>query len=128
MLTFFSLFLFRFFNEFLISNERHTAREIRDEYVDTMSKVYFSYFKGYLSRLMKLQYEEVPDKDDLMAVEDTARKDILFHGKDFFLLFFKCYFSENVINGKPSEHKTGQIHTRNVQITWIFALSQFTPW
>ncbi|XP_064616275.1 vacuolar protein sorting-associated protein 52 homolog [Liolophura sinensis] len=65
---------FRFFNEFLISNERHTAREIRDEYVDTMSKVYFSYFKSYLSRLMKLQYEEVPDKEDLMAVEDTARK------------------------------------------------------
>ena len=45
----------RFFNEFLMANERHVAREIRDEYMDTMSKIYYSYFKGYLSRLMKLQ-------------------------------------------------------------------------
>ncbi|XP_056012755.1 vacuolar protein sorting-associated protein 52 homolog isoform X3 [Ostrea edulis] len=65
---------FRFFNEFLMANERHVAREIRDEYLDTMSKIYYSYFKGYLSRLMKLQFEEVADKDDLMGVEDTAKK------------------------------------------------------
>ena len=38
-----------------MANERHVAREIRDEYMDTMSKIYYSYFKGYLSRLMKLQ-------------------------------------------------------------------------
>lgn len=65
---------FRFFNEFLMANERHVAREIRDEYLDTMSKIYYSYFKGYLGRLMKLQFEEVADKDDLMGVEDTAKK------------------------------------------------------
>ncbi|CAI9716348.1 Hypothetical predicted protein [Octopus vulgaris] len=68
---------FRFFNEFLMSHERQVAKEIRDEYVDTMSKVYYSYFKGYTSRLMKLQYEELADKDDLMGIEDTAKKDIL---------------------------------------------------
>eukprot|EP00057_Strongylocentrotus_purpuratus_P002053 XP_003723748.1 PREDICTED: vacuolar protein sorting-associated protein 52 homolog [Strongylocentrotus purpuratus] len=45
----------RFFYEFLLANERHVAKEVRDEYVDTMSKVYFSYFKGYINRLMKLQ-------------------------------------------------------------------------
>ncbi|CAH1787667.1 unnamed protein product [Owenia fusiformis] len=65
---------FRFFNEFLMTNERHVAREIRDEYVDTMSKIYYSYFKSYTSRLMKLQFEELADKDDLMGVEDTAKR------------------------------------------------------
>lgn len=38
-----------------MANERHVSKEVRDEYLDTMSKIYFSYFKGYLGRLMKLQ-------------------------------------------------------------------------
>uniref|UniRef100_A0A4W3J8D7 Vacuolar protein sorting-associated protein 52 homolog n=1 Tax=Callorhinchus milii TaxID=7868 RepID=A0A4W3J8D7_CALMI len=66
-----ALLKYRFFYQFLMANERHVAKEIRDEYVDTMSKIYFSYFKSYTSRLMKVQYEEVADKDDLMGVEDT---------------------------------------------------------
>ncbi|XP_046844098.1 vacuolar protein sorting-associated protein 52 homolog [Xenia sp. Carnegie-2017] len=66
----------RYFNEFLMSNHRHVAREIKDEYVDTISKVYFSYFKAYIAKLAKLHYEEVPDKDDLMGVEDNARKSL----------------------------------------------------
>ncbi|XP_013412635.1 vacuolar protein sorting-associated protein 52 homolog isoform X2 [Lingula anatina] len=65
---------FRFFYEFLLANERHVAKEVRDEYLDIMSKIYYSYFKGYSSRLMKLQFEEVADKDDLMGAEDTAKK------------------------------------------------------
>ncbi|XP_043539594.1 vacuolar protein sorting-associated protein 52 homolog [Chiloscyllium plagiosum] len=69
-----ALLKYRFFYQFLLANERHVAKEIRDEYVDTMSKIYFSYFKSYSSRLMKVQYEEVADKDDLMGVEDTAKK------------------------------------------------------
>ncbi|XP_064650085.1 vacuolar protein sorting-associated protein 52 homolog isoform X2 [Lineus longissimus] len=69
-----ALLKFRFFNEFLMANERHVAKEIRDEYIETMSKIYYSYFKGYTSRLMKLQFEEVADKDDLMGVEDTAKR------------------------------------------------------
>ncbi|XP_076353464.1 vacuolar protein sorting 52 isoform X4 [Tachypleus tridentatus] len=67
---------FKFFYQFLMTHEREVAREIRDEYVDTMSKIYFSYFKSYTTRLMKLQFEETADKDDLMGVEDTARKSI----------------------------------------------------
>ncbi|CAD5112736.1 DgyrCDS1955 [Dimorphilus gyrociliatus] len=50
-----ALLKFRFFNEFLIANERAVAKEIRDEYIDTMSKIYYSYFKGYSTRIMKLQ-------------------------------------------------------------------------
>ncbi|KAF7650006.1 hypothetical protein LDENG_00133010 [Lucifuga dentata] len=71
------LLKYRFFYQFLLANERTVAKEIRDEYVDTMSKIYYSYFKSYSSRLLKVQYEEVADKDDLMGVEDTAKKDIL---------------------------------------------------
>lgn len=72
-----TLLKYRFFYQFLLANERTVAKEIRDEYVDTMSKIYFSYFKSYSGRLLKVQYEEVADKDDLMGVEDTAKKDIL---------------------------------------------------
>ncbi|GFR63852.1 vacuolar protein sorting-associated protein 52-like protein [Elysia marginata] len=52
-----TLLKFRIFNEFLMANERHVAKEVRDEYVDTMSKIYYSYFKSYSSRLIKLQIE-----------------------------------------------------------------------
>ncbi|MBN3277472.1 VPS52 protein, partial [Polyodon spathula] len=69
-----ALLKYRFFYQFLLANERHVAKEVRDEYVDSMSKIYFSYFKSYTGRLMKVQYEEVADKDDLMGVEDTAKK------------------------------------------------------
>uniref|UniRef100_A0A8C9WHG1 Vacuolar protein sorting-associated protein 52 homolog n=1 Tax=Scleropages formosus TaxID=113540 RepID=A0A8C9WHG1_SCLFO len=62
-----TLLKYRFFYQFLLANERQVAKEIRDEYVGTMSKIYYSYFKSYSGRLMKVQYEEVADKDDLMA-------------------------------------------------------------
>uniref|UniRef100_W5KKM1 Vacuolar protein sorting-associated protein 52 homolog n=1 Tax=Astyanax mexicanus TaxID=7994 RepID=W5KKM1_ASTMX len=75
-----TLLKYRFFYQFLLANERTVAKEIRDEYVDTMSKIYFCYFKSYSSRLLKVQYEDVADKDDLMGVEDTAKKDILPSG------------------------------------------------
>lgn len=60
--------------EFLLCNERNIAEEITNEYVDTMSKIYYSYFKSYEARIMKLQYEEVTTKDDLMGIEDTATR------------------------------------------------------
>ncbi|XP_059366105.1 vacuolar protein sorting-associated protein 52 homolog [Carassius carassius] len=69
-----TLLKYRFFYQFLLANERTVAKEVRDEYVDTMSKIYFSYFKSYSGRLLKVQYEDVADKDDLMGVEDTAKK------------------------------------------------------
>lgn len=69
-----SMLKFRYFNEFLMAHHRPTAAELKDEYVDTMSKILFSYFKRYQSSLMKLQYEVVAEKDDLMGVEDTARR------------------------------------------------------
>lgn len=35
----------KFFYEFILSNERLVAQEICNEYVDTMGKIYYSYFK-----------------------------------------------------------------------------------
>lgn len=46
---------YKFFFEFILSNERNVAEEICGEYVDTMSKIYYSYFKSYSSRLAKLK-------------------------------------------------------------------------
>lgn len=95
---------YKFFFEFIMANERNVAEEICGEYIDTMSKIYYSYFKSYSSRLIKLQvrktrqrnwcylnkkkrcynnlyfckFEEKASKDDLMGVEDTAGRS-MFH-------------------------------------------------
>lgn len=45
----------RYFNEFLLAHSRETAEQIQGEYIDTLSKIYFSYFKDYYNKLMKLQ-------------------------------------------------------------------------
>lgn len=37
---------YKFFIEFILSNERQVAQEICTEYVETMGKIYYSYFKG----------------------------------------------------------------------------------
>ena len=58
---------FRFFYEFLLANERPTAQEIKDEYLDTVSKVYYSYFRSYLQRLMKLKFSETATKLDMLG-------------------------------------------------------------
>lgn len=72
----------KFFYQFLKNRDRNVARELTAEYLDTMSKVYFSYFKEYAHRLSKLRYEELPDKDDLMAVEENLKsKNSLFNSK-----------------------------------------------
>uniref|UniRef100_A0A287DF86 Vacuolar protein sorting-associated protein 52 homolog n=1 Tax=Ictidomys tridecemlineatus TaxID=43179 RepID=A0A287DF86_ICTTR len=51
-----ALLKYRFFYQFLLGNERATAKEIRDEYVETLSKIYLSYYRSYLGRLMKVQF------------------------------------------------------------------------
>jgi len=76
-----SLQKYRYFFEFLLSHHQQVAREIRDEYVDTMSKIYAAYFGGYIAKLMKLQYEELAGKDDLMGVEDNAKTKGFFSSK-----------------------------------------------
>lgn len=38
-----------------MAHNREVALHVRREYVDTMGKVYYSYFKEYASKLMKLE-------------------------------------------------------------------------
>jgi hypothetical protein len=71
-----SMLKYKFFFEFILSNERGVAQEICTEYMDTMSKIYYSYFKSYSTRLAALRFEEAVTKDDLMGIEDTASKSL----------------------------------------------------
>ncbi|XP_060518176.1 vacuolar protein sorting-associated protein 52 homolog [Cylas formicarius] len=71
-----TLLKFKGHYEFLLMNERNIAEEICNEYIDTMSKIYYSYFKSYEGRLTKLMYEESITKDDLMGIEDTATRNL----------------------------------------------------
>ncbi|XP_021948415.1 vacuolar protein sorting-associated protein 52 homolog [Folsomia candida] len=69
----------KFFFEFLLKNERQVAKEIKDEYIDTMSKVYYSYFKTYAARLAKKQTSETATKDHVLAAaEEVKGKNPLF--------------------------------------------------
>jgi hypothetical protein len=71
--------LYRFFFEFLLKNERQVAKEVKDEYIDTMSKVYYSYFKTYAYRLAKKQTSETATKDHVLgAAEEVKGKNPLF--------------------------------------------------
>ena len=71
-----TLLKFKYYYEFLVTHSPSTAAEIKLEYVDTVSKVYFSYFKTYQSRLIRLEFEEVPTKADVMGAEDESRRSI----------------------------------------------------
>ncbi|KAI2807176.1 Vacuolar protein sorting-associated protein 52 [Blomia tropicalis] len=63
----------KFFFKFLATHERDIAREIQSEYIETMSKVYYSYFKEYISKLSKLIYPDLPDRDDLMGADQSNK-------------------------------------------------------
>jgi hypothetical protein len=88
-----TLLKFKFYYKFLMANNRDVAKEVKEQvssfkqpeyvlkkvilifsflqYVDTMSKVLFSYFKSYSGRLSKLQYEESITHEDLMGIDDS---------------------------------------------------------
>jgi len=63
---------FKFYYKFLLANNRDVAKEIRDEYADTVGKVLFSYFKSYSGRLAKLQFAETATREDLMGLDDAV--------------------------------------------------------
>nr|XP_027194537.1 vacuolar protein sorting-associated protein 52 homolog isoform X2 [Dermatophagoides pteronyssinus] len=63
----------KFFFKFLATHERDIAREIQNEYIDTMSKIYYSYFKEFINKSTKMMYEDLPDKDDLMGNDDSHK-------------------------------------------------------
>uniref|UniRef100_A0A0K0F9J4 Vacuolar protein sorting-associated protein 52 homolog n=1 Tax=Strongyloides venezuelensis TaxID=75913 RepID=A0A0K0F9J4_STRVS len=59
----------KYFYEFLLVNDKRIAKQIKEEYIDTVSKMFYSYFKTYTSRLFKIQ-AEAATKDDLLGYED----------------------------------------------------------
>lgn len=56
-----------------MGNERSIAKEVRDVYIDTMGKVYFSYFKTYASRLSKKQSSETAGKDHVLGASEEVK-------------------------------------------------------
>ena len=50
------------------------AKEVREEYTDTMSKILFSYFKSYIGRISKLEFEASARRDDLLGAEEAGSK------------------------------------------------------
>lgn len=71
-----TLFEYKFLFEFLQNHDAVSAHEVLADYVDALSKVYYTYFKSYLSYLQKFQFEEAATKDDLLAVEDAASRSL----------------------------------------------------
>jgi len=69
---------FKFYFRFLMKVNRDVASEVREEYVDTMSKIMFSYFKSYSGRLGKLQFEESATREDLLGAEESQTKGFFF--------------------------------------------------
>lgn len=63
----------KFFFKFLVIHERDIAREMQSEYIDTMGKVLFTYFREYIHKCCKLIHDDLPDKDDLMGSDDTSK-------------------------------------------------------
>ncbi len=42
-----------------MAHNRDTALQVRGEYLDTMGKIYYSYFKDYYNKLLKMQVSQV---------------------------------------------------------------------
>eukprot|EP00741_Cyanophora_paradoxa_P006469 tig00001003_g6264.t1 len=67
------LLKFKYFNQFLADNGREAFLEVRETYVDILSKIYQQYFKGYIASLAKLQYD-VANKNDLLGVDEKESR------------------------------------------------------
>jgi len=63
------LLKFKYFNQFLAEHGTEAHAEVRETYVDILSKIYYQYFKGYITSLAKLQYD-VATKSDLIGVDE----------------------------------------------------------
>ncbi|KAK2718942.1 vacuolar protein sorting-associated protein 52 homolog isoform X3 [Artemia franciscana] len=64
----------KFFYQFIMCHQRELAAEVRSEYFDTISKMYYSYYSTYLRRLMRLQFGEAVTKEDLLGIEENVNR------------------------------------------------------
>ncbi|PIC19186.1 hypothetical protein B9Z55_024817 [Caenorhabditis nigoni] len=91
-----------FFYEFLLHHDLISAKEIQDEYIDTVSKMFFTYFKAYATRLFKLSMKDVATKDDTLGNIESAKPaglGSLFSSK------------QHVVRNKATVFSIGQRHT-----------------
>ena len=73
-----------------MAHHRQVAREIRDEYIDTMSKIYFSYFKTYISKLLKLQVSVLrPNSDFTRTIPLGPKTNTGYTNFDMSVVFFR---------------------------------------
>lgn len=71
-----------------MAHHRQVAREIRDEYIDTMSKIYFSYFKTYISKLLKLQVSVLmPNNDFTLTIPNGPKTNKGYTNSDMSVVF-----------------------------------------
>ncbi|KMQ97520.1 vacuolar protein sorting-associated protein 52-like protein [Lasius niger] len=102
---------YKFFFEFVLANERNVAEEICGEYIDTMSKIYYSYFRSYSSRLMKLQYHyEALFRSEQYALADNACREYLF-----LIEFFKARNAQALDIFNQVMGKTLSLMMKNLQ-------------
>lgn len=63
----------KYFNEFLQKYGSEFAKEVREAYIKSMQKIYSTYFREYLTGLMKL-HNEIGSKNDLLGVPESQGK------------------------------------------------------
>jgi len=117
-----TLLKFRFYFKFLMAHNREVAKEIKDFYIDTMSKVLFSYFKSYSGRLSKLQFDQVPGESDLMGAttEESGQS------KSNFLAGNLNFFSSSMRSGaaKSSSSSGGGAVSGQQNRASVFTMGQ----
>ncbi|KAL6056094.1 Vacuolar sorting protein VPS52/suppressor of actin Sac2, variant 2 [Balamuthia mandrillaris] len=67
----------KYLNRFLGTHAPDTASEVRQNYSDTMSRIYSAHFRTYSSSLSKIVYD-IAGKNDLIGVPESAKKSGLF--------------------------------------------------
>ena len=66
------LIKFSYLNAFLYKYNSDIAVEIKQLYIDTISKLFLTYFKLYITNLSKLQNDQLVNKTDLMGVAESV--------------------------------------------------------
>lgn len=65
-----TLYEYKFLYEFLLTHDSSSARQVSDEYVGALSRVYYAYFKSYSGLLRESRRAgAAATKDDLLAAE-----------------------------------------------------------
>lgn len=104
-----SLSKFTYLNRFLQSHAAPVFEEVQALYVDTLSRVYSSYFKSYLAALLKLE-SPVGSKYDVLGTEPEKLKVCLVNRRAF-VAFCKSHVRAQVVD-RPLQQRAAQQRVR----------------